>query len=332
MRTLLLICFCFPLALSVASQKTTVPDPKFGSGGTKTTTVTDNGLGIRITTEEYTDGGEHPNIVYKIEKTENLIEKETTIKTTSYTTFDKPPKLDFTIEVKTNAQGDTVYREDIHYIEGAIFDGSSRSIRLPDGRWERYRYNGKTREFELLNEPVRRIKENGKIGYLAGNGEPKTTAFLGYSYLSTSEMGNSESFPAGVHAAFTYFMVSRWGLIADASIHSKKENEFRITRAFLLGGLQYNLLKHREKTLILPLLRVLAGLAMDKQKFSSGDFSNTDKASAFAIGGGCGLYCELNRRIAIAMIADYIHTQFGQESQNNIRASLGLTINMGCLK
>jgi hypothetical protein len=159
---------------------------------------------------------------------------------------------------------------------------------------------------------------------------PTSEVFLGYSYLNAGQEGENESFPAGVHAAATIPVSQQLGVVADASLHQKKENELKLMRTFLMGGLQYYIFKQREEQKLRLMIRLLAGLAMERQKYSYGGNIDINKATAFAFAFGLGFQYELNQRVVLCVLADYIRTRFNNESQGNIRASAGVKINLGC--
>jgi hypothetical protein len=159
---------------------------------------------------------------------------------------------------------------------------------------------------------------------------PTGEVFLGYSYLNTAQEGENESIPVGIHAAAVIPISQKLGAVADASLHRKKVDDLTLMRTFLMGGLQYYIYKKQEEQKLRLLIRLLAGLAMERQKYSYGGNNDINKATAFAFAFGLGFEYELNRRLVLGVLTDYIRTRFNDDSQGNIRASAGIKINLGC--
>jgi hypothetical protein len=219
-----------------------------------------------------------------------------------------------TTETHKNEAGVVLMEETKTYEKGEVIQGTKIERNAAGAVIQRYRYNPETKTFEIaMNDCI-----------------PTNEFFAGYSNLTKLGENESENLALGLHLAYAYFLSQRMALAADFSMHTKKDNDLRIMQAFLMGGLQYQLVLRQNQSKLNVLARVLAGLAMDRQKYSSGSYSSTDKANAFAIAFGLGLNYELNRRIAIGILGDYIRTRFNDEGQGNIRASAGVRINLGC--
>jgi hypothetical protein len=220
-----------------------------------------------------------------------------------------------TTETDKNEAGTVLMEETKTYENGRVIRGTKTERNAAGTVIKRYRYNAQTSSFEeiAMNEC-----------------NPTNEFFAGYSNLTKLGENESENLVLGLHLAYAYFLSQRMALAADFSMHTKKDNDLRIMQAFLMGGLQYQLILRQNQSKMNALARVLAGLTMDRQKYSSGSFNSTNKASALAIAFGLGLNYELNRRIAIGLLADYIRTRFNDEGQGNIRASAGVRINLGC--
>jgi hypothetical protein len=179
--------------------------------------------------------------------------------------------------------------------------------------------NGDTRTTTARIDP-----DEGQDKTLSQNG--KVDVSLDYSYLNAGTSGDNISFPLGARISASYKLKDKLGLVLDASYHTKKDMDFRISRFFVMGGAQYTLYEKAVKDGIgLMLLgRLLAGLAADRQKYLlGGGGSDADKAKALAIAVGLGLVYPVNSSFLLELIPDYIHTRFNDESQSNWRVSLG---------
>lgn len=156
---------------------------------------------------------------------------------------------------------------------------------------------------------------------------PGLTAFLGYSYLNQGAKPENLSLAVGAHLALTYMLNSKFGVVLDGSMHTKKENEIRIMRAFLMGGVQYMLLRYRQQQTrdFVAFVRLLGGMATDKLKYSYGGMTDKDKVSTYALASGLGFSYYLGRRILLSLAGDYIYTHFNDDGQSNIRISGGVT-------
>jgi hypothetical protein len=252
----------------------------------------------------------------------------------------------FIAEGLNDSNGDPTenYSESVRFENGEIKEGERKKI-TTEGTTVYERYDptlgadGKplgwkiipnpNRKFPNLRPPLptppRNCGKDTRTGCI-----PKSELSAGYSYLNANLGDNSESLPVGAQADVVIPVSQNLGVVADVSLHTKKENDLRIMKIFLMGGLQYYLFKQQQEQKLRVLARALIGFAMDRQKYSYGPTSNTDKYSAFAFAFGLGLQHPVNRMIAIRVMADYIRTHFNEESQGNLRASLGIKINLGC--
>jgi hypothetical protein len=237
------------------------------------------------------------------------------------------------LQPKPEAKETILYEERVEYKDGKVVRGQRLAITKD---WDYHQ--------ELKGDPpvwTSAIYVPGPKSFFETEPPPPTSPeeceddcdtgselFGGYSFLLGLEDGESESFPLGAHLAYTYMMTKRFGLVADASIHTKKESELRIMRAFLMGGLQYHIMREREKRFVLPMLRVMAGAAFDKQKYGDGF---TSDATGFVIAAGFGFQFPINPVLAATILTDYLRVKFKeQDAQNNIRISAGIKFNLSC--
>lgn len=220
-----------------------------------------------------------------------------------------------TTEIDKNPAGVVLMEETKTYENGRVIRGNRIERNAAGTVIKRYRFNKDTNTFEeiAMTECV-----------------PKNEVFAGYSNLTPLGEDDAESLALGFHIAYAHFVMQRLALAADFSVHTKKENDLRLMQMFLMGGVQFQLIQAQHRSKMNALARVLAGLAMDRQKFDYGSGTDIQKANAFAIAFGLGLNYELNRRIAIGLLADYIRTRYNDEGQGNLRASLGVRVNLGC--
>jgi hypothetical protein len=307
----LIILFVFLNNNPLYAQPVTTTKSSNAFGGTTTITVDDNGLGTRTTTEEYYDDDKPPKLREKIIRVKNRIEGDSSIKSVTFSEKGDTAGVKEQIFDKDEKE---IFHQNIQYKFGHPKSGYRWQL-LPDGTRERSDYDEKTGTFE-------KEKTDGKWKVKESYRQQKDKTFdlsAGYSYLSASNGDESESFPIGGYFTLAYFLNIRLALLGDFSIHSKKDQELRTTVAFLMGGLQYNLLRERQKKMMLY-ARALLGIAFDKQRYSFEGGSNTNSASAFAIAFGVGSQLPLNDRIAINLLVDYIRTNFNNDGQNNIRA------------
>lgn len=161
--------------------------------------------------------------------------------------------------------------------------------------------------------------------------ESDIDVFIGYSYLTGFQEGTDLSIALGGHLAMRYLISQRFGLVADGSYHTKEENDLRIARMFLMGGAAYTLLAVRMKQQrdFLMYMRLMAGLAQDRLKYSYGGMSSKDKYNALAIASGLGFSYQIGNQLLLSLLTDYIHTRFNDDGQSSIRASLGVTFRLG---
>jgi hypothetical protein len=147
----------------------------------------------------------------------------------------------------------------------------------------------------------------------------------GYSYLYTKTEYDNISFPVGGHVSLTLMLTKKFGLLVDGSYHTKKENDLRVARAFLMGGVMYNILKKEQEKLML-FARLMAGLAADRQKYLLGPADDVTKAKALAIAVGLGIAYPINSSLFICLIPDYIYNKFNETNYTNIRVTAALKV------
>lgn len=220
-----------------------------------------------------------------------------------------------TTETHKNPAGVVLMEETKTYEGGRVVRGNRIERNAAGGVTKRYRFNPQTQTFEEI---------------AMNDCAPQNEFFAGYSNLTNLGENESTNLALGLHLAYAYFLTQRMALAADFSIHTRKDNDLRIMQAFLMGGLQYQLVMRQNQSKMNVLARLLAGLAMDRQKYDYGSGTDIQKAQAFVIAFGLGLNYELNRRIALGLLADYLHTRFNDDGQGSLRISAGVRINLGC--
>ena len=163
------------------------------------------------------------------------------------------------------------------------------------------------------------------------NCTPDLDVFIGYSYMTGFQEGTDLALALGGHLAMRYLLSQRFGVVLDGSYHTKKENDLRIARMYLMGGAAYTLYAYKMKQQrdFLMYMRLMAGLAQDRLKYTYGGMSSKDKYNALAVAFGLGFSYQLGNQLLLSLLTDYIHTRFNDDGQSNIRASLGVTFNLG---
>jgi hypothetical protein len=314
------ICLFLTVSVIAQPQKESSPDQTYTNGSKTVTTGGKNVNGEREDYVEYYDAGHNKKQMKTTTYKENGDSVITDVKYDCY--GGQTSKR----EVRKTKDGKTYLDTYEQYDEKTKAVTQGYKIVTENGVSKTYLYNTTRDEYEPISSlPPNAIPPIDKSAVCC---KPRNSIFGGYSFLSpTAE--NSEGIPLGVHLAYTYLVTGRFGIVGDLSLHSKKERDLRITQAFLMGGLQYYLLVQQDKKMKL-LARLLAGIATDRQKYKTGTITDIQKASAFAVAFGLGIQYDLNRRIAIEVLTDYILTRFYEESLGNIRASVGVKINLGC--
>jgi hypothetical protein len=161
---------------------------------------------------------------------------------------------------------------------------------------------------------------------------PDIDVFIGYSYMTGFQEGTDLALALGGHLAMRYMLSEKFALALDASYHTKKENDLHIARMYLMGGVAYTLyaVQMKKQRDFLMYMRLIAGMAQDRLKYTYGNMSSKDKYNAFCAAWGMGFSYQLGNQILLSLLTDYIHTRFNDDGQSNIRASLGVTFRLGC--
>jgi len=340
-----LLCVLFSMTVNAQPAPVVIKEtPK--KGETKTTTIKNDGLGTETKTVEYHKDGPPPKLELKVETTKNLLTGDSTKVVTSY--HDGYGEREKNVTTITYQGGRTViYSYKKYHRNGALDKDNSWAVQ-PDGSVKIQKLNPKTGEYETTvktkeeMQPFDSLKYT-KSGRLIGmnqpdqkNCNPKIEIFGGYSYLNSSFGDDRESFSLGGHVSFNYNITPHLGAGFDASLHTKKDGDFTLTRGFILIDGMYTLgdINNCYRKLI-PDVHLLAGLACEKQKYSSGSITSKSSGSGFAFGGGTGVDIKFTEnggsRLALRTQADFIGVKFKNSDKlnTNIRISLGASLALG---
>jgi len=310
-------------------------------GETKTTTIINDGLGTETKTEEYHKDGTPPKLKLKVETTKNLLTGDSTKVITIY--HEGYGEREKNVTVDTYQNGEVVNSTTKTYHKNGALETDGSWTKQPDGLVKLQKLNPKTGQYETTIKTKEEMEPFDSTKYLhLGNlygmnhpvgrdCNPKIEIFGGYSYLNSSFGDDRESFPLGGHVSFIYNITPHLGAGIDASLHTKKDGDFTLNRSFLMVEGKYvfgDVNKCNRK--LVPDVHLLAGLACEKLKYSSGSYSSTSKGSAFAFGAGAGLNLNISNKLAVRLFqADYILTRFNEDNQGNFRASTGLVLRFG---
>ncbi len=160
--------------------------------------------------------------------------------------------------------------------------------------------------------------------------KPKVEIFGGYSYLHTDDALDLDLH--GWNASVTGNLNKWFGIKADFSGHYTTEEISPGIKADLSGylfliGPQFAYRKHDTWQ---PFGHVLLGAAHQQAsaRTPTGRFSTSDTAFAFVV--GAGLDAHVIKPLAIRLFqADYVLTNFNDDTQHNFRLSTGLVLRLG---
>jgi hypothetical protein len=310
------------LSVTIVAQPTkkSSPDQTYGNGSKTETTGGKNVNGEREDYTEYYDAGHNKKEMKTVTHKENGDTVVTRV------TYDCNGGQTSKSEIRKDRNGKKISEMYEQYDEKNKAVARGYKIIYENGEEKTYLYNTYRDEYEPISSlPPDAFPAIDRESVCC---KPRSLISVDYSGLFPIEE-NEESIPLGVHLAYTYLLTGSFGLVGDFSLHSKKENNLRIMKAFLMGGVQYYILKKREERTHL-FARLLAGIANDRQKYSFNNMSGTNKAAALAIALGLGLEYQITRRVAACVMADYMLTRFNDEFQSAIRASAGVRFNLGC--
>ncbi len=325
MKIWLSSCLCWLfllLVLEPAAQP--VPDNKYGEGGTRTTTTTTDNNGTVTVTEEYRNAFMPPKVKERTTRIKNRAGGDSIVISVIFDEFMQGELKESTTESRYNANGDMYYHSAVkHDADGIGVSSGSWSEKQPDGNWTEYKYNPRTKQFERVREGrPKKFRENGITGWLASCDTASWEFIASMSLL----FGQPNNDYVGIQAAVAYHLTPRLGLMIDGSLHFKKDLGVNLTKAYLLGGLQYHILSSQGGKKIVPMLRLLAGISRDNEKYSNTSFGTT----AFALGGGLNLNLFLSRAVYFSFMSDYILTGFDERLLGRPRISGGIRIRAGC--
>lgn len=302
----------------------------YGEHATKTTTVTKDGkLNIVVTVEYKTAGGRTMRKTVWRKDLQNNWKRNDTC-------YDRKGETRSAEEHVVNASGVVIsftsfFMPNAPYSrneKGQLVNSAGHQVTVDQGIEMEKQINDEINKIETQDIPA--FNESQSPCEKQQSCAPTAEVFGGYSFLNTSQDGESESFALGVEVAAVYMLTGRLGVAADFSMHTKKDMELRIMRAFLMGGVQYQLTQLvQQRKALRAYARLLAGVAFDKQKYSFGGDTYKNSATGFAIAAGPAIALPLYNNLMLQLMVDYIYTKFKMQSQSNIRASVGVKLNFG---
>ena len=232
-----------------------------------------------------------------------------------------------------NASQDTSKFVEERYEDGDMISGIRRGVRTGSydlGKKYSEKYNPKTKKWE--EEAL-----NTTPGPKEVNFEPdKSTCPFVSSYMA-NEIGISftlireDSQPdpfntLGGSFSYTRFLSEVFGLTGDIDATFKSQTGQDLSKYTFLAGVTVLPFPNNRNTDNLSIFaHDLAGESSLINKYGSSKF--TDHAFAFDV--GAGLMVNLNKNFGISFNADYMHTNFGNEPQNDFKVSVGAALKIG---
>ena len=176
---------------------------------------------------------------------------------------------------------------------------------------------------------------------------PNVEVFGGYSYFRTNAGRALSNDLHGWNASVAANLNSWFGLVVDVSGHydSQSSASTIVQPGFPPVSFRFDLhrnihtilvgprFSYRKMEKITPFAHILFGGARLHSKTESNgivDISFSGNDTAFAAAAGGGLDVKLTKSIALRVIqAEYVLTNFGGQTQNNGRASVGIVFRFG---
>jgi hypothetical protein len=152
---------------------------------------------------------------------------------------------------------------------------------------------------------------------------PKFSGFAGYSYLNADYGTERESYPLGFNISAGYNLGSKISLVADYSMHIKKDQDFKWTQLYVGVGAQYEFMDSEDCSKpVRPFANLMAGFYSDRFSYD-GDKLYSECEFALMLGGGFNYM--MNDRAGLRLQAHAIAPGIGKEnSPVNFRISAGL--------
>ena len=190
------------------------------------------------------------------------------------------------------------------------------------------RFNSKTREFEEV--ALNTTPESNEINF-----EPdKSTCPVSYmaneigiSFTLIREDSQPDPFNTlGGSFSYTRFLSGVFGLTGDIDATFKSQTGQDLSKYTFLAGVTVLPFPDNGNTDNLSIFaHALAGESSLINKYGSSKFTD----HAFTLDLGAGLMVNLNKNFGIGFNADYMHTNFGNEPQNDFKVSVGAALKIG---
>ena len=159
---------------------------------------------------------------------------------------------------------------------------------------------------------------------------PRITLYGGPGAIQGEYGEDKKWFVGGEFAALYHFKdKGKWAIMIDASFYGTKEDESKLSRSFLLGGVQYQFFEHGTPHLLRPFVYALGGMGMDHFKMS-GMYTSEDKETGFTWAAGGGTEIPLSKKFGLRASVDYLNVKWAETNYGHVRVGAGAYIKMGC--
>jgi len=295
------------MAFAQPKTGTVTPDPanSYGEGTTITVTESDPVNGVTVKTVEFKDKA--GVVRRKIKESINELNGKRTV-TDTY--------------LKPSSRKDSVI--------------TSNSIRTETGQ-----YHLEKKKYEYY-EGGNLIKSKTREEVMGINGMmvpvtteqscvPRITLYGGAGAIQGEYGDDKKWFVGGELAALYHFKdKGKWAIMIDASFYGTKEDESKLSRSFLLGGVQYQFFEHGSAHVVRPFVYALAGMGMDHFKMS-GMYTSEDKETGFTWAAGGGTEIPLGKKFGLRSSVDYLNVKWAETNYGHLRVGAGAYIKIGCL-
>ncbi len=334
---ILLSCFCILQAQDLTPARA---EQLYGPGTTISTSKTSDASMTETTTISYTD---KDGIVRRreervIDVSGKTLHKKVTeyslsgrITKSSYTTYPGGGNIP-----DINAEGNQINS----LTETKEFDrkGRTTSHTVESTGWDYSDDRARNTTFDIMKNEGTKPSDDWKpypinvwaVSYNPPNQTciPKLSAFAGYSYLNADYGTQRESYPLGFNISASYFLGSKISVVADASMHIKKDEDYKWTQFYVGVGAQYNFSNPENCSQpVKPFVNLMAGIYSDAYSYD-GDKLYSECEFALMLGGGFNYM--MNECTGLRLQAHAIAPGIGKEnSPVNIRVSAGLMFAFG---
>jgi len=157
---------------------------------------------------------------------------------------------------------------------------------------------------------------------------PRITLYGGPGAIQ-GEYGDDKKWFVGGQLSASILFKGKWAIMIDASYYGTKEEESKLSRSFLLGGVQYHFFEHGSAHVLRPFVYALAGMGMDHFKMS-GMYSSEDKETGFTWAAGGGTEIPLSKKFGLLASVDYLNVKWADTNYGHVRVGAGAYLQLGC--